>query len=196
MFAGAAVIPMIPIFILLVQSPQVVIFDIFKYHMFYRRSDWEGATRHDFEVFTSWIEFPQSLILGAHRRRTLVHLEKKRLGTAAAGGILSLRMAGPGAGNPYLHRASDLSAVLSLHRPLPQHPVCRRSLCGRHLTDGCAGIVLAGFRRHGAGSVWADPVSLRRPQDTTWACCKGFRSGAARDSAVSSAVPPISRCTS
>ncbi len=64
MFCAAAVIPLIPVFVLFLKSPQVVIFDIFKYHMFFRRSNWPGATRHDLEVFTSWLKFPQSLILG------------------------------------------------------------------------------------------------------------------------------------
>jgi hypothetical protein len=64
MFAAAAAIPLVPILVLFLKSPQVVIFDIFKYHMFYRRSNWPGATRHDLEVFTSWLTFPQALILG------------------------------------------------------------------------------------------------------------------------------------
>jgi hypothetical protein len=63
-FAGGAFIALLPVIVLFLKSPLVVTFDIFKYHMFYRRSDWPGATRHDLEVFTSWLEFPQSLILG------------------------------------------------------------------------------------------------------------------------------------
>lgn len=63
-FCCAAAIPLIPLLALFLRSPQVVIFDIFKYHMFYRRSNWPGSTQHDLEVFTSWLKFPQSLILG------------------------------------------------------------------------------------------------------------------------------------
>jgi hypothetical protein len=64
MFAAGAAIPLLPVLALFLKSPQVVIFDVFKYHMFYRRSDWPGATRHDIEIITSWLEFPQALILG------------------------------------------------------------------------------------------------------------------------------------
>jgi hypothetical protein len=76
-FAAAALVPVIPLVLLFVKSPSVVIFDVFKYHMFYRRSDWEGATRHDWEVFSSWIEFPQSLVLGALTAAGLWFVAKK-----------------------------------------------------------------------------------------------------------------------
>lgn len=48
---------------LFVQSPRQVIFGALQYHMFYRRSDWEGATQHDFELLTSWIQSPQTVLL-------------------------------------------------------------------------------------------------------------------------------------
>jgi len=76
-FVAAAIIPEIPLLLLFVKSPSVVIFDVFKYHMFYRRSDWEGATRHDLEVFTSWIEFPQSLVFLALTAAGLWFIAKK-----------------------------------------------------------------------------------------------------------------------
>ena len=63
-FLAGVVISWIPVLVLLAQSPTRVIFDIFRYHLFYRRSDWPGATRHDLEVLTSWIDDPQALILG------------------------------------------------------------------------------------------------------------------------------------
>ena len=63
-FIAGAVISLLPLLALFAQSPARVIFDVFRYHMFYRRSDWPGATQHDLEIFTSWIESPQALILG------------------------------------------------------------------------------------------------------------------------------------
>jgi hypothetical protein len=77
-FAAAAVIPILPLLFLFVKSPSVVLFDVFRYHLFYRRSDWEGATRHDLEVFTSWIQSPQSLILGGLAAAGLWFVAKKR----------------------------------------------------------------------------------------------------------------------
>jgi hypothetical protein len=48
---------------LFVQSPRQVLFGVLQYHMFYRRSDWEGATQHDLELLTSWIRSPQTILL-------------------------------------------------------------------------------------------------------------------------------------
>ncbi|HLH44053.1 MAG TPA: hypothetical protein VKV74_13785 [Bryobacteraceae bacterium] len=63
-FVAGAGIALAPLFVLLAQSPTRVIFDVFRYHMFYRRSDWPGATRHDLEMFAAWIDSPQALTLG------------------------------------------------------------------------------------------------------------------------------------
>ena len=63
-FIAGAAISLLPLLALFAQSPARVIFDVFRYHMFYRRSDWPGATQHDLEMFTSWLESPQALILG------------------------------------------------------------------------------------------------------------------------------------
>jgi hypothetical protein len=57
-------VSLLPLLILLAQSPEKVIFDMFRYHMFYRRSDWPGATRHDLELFASFVDSPQALIFG------------------------------------------------------------------------------------------------------------------------------------
>jgi hypothetical protein len=64
-FIAGAVISLLPLLVLFVQSPARVIFDVFRYHMFYRRSDWPGATRHDLETVTAWVGSPQAIILGA-----------------------------------------------------------------------------------------------------------------------------------
>jgi hypothetical protein len=63
-FVAGAVIALLPLFLLFAQSPARVVFDVFRYHMFYRRSDWPGATRHDLEMFAAWIDSPQALLLG------------------------------------------------------------------------------------------------------------------------------------
>ena len=63
-FAAGVAIAWLPLLALFVQSPAQVKFGVFQYHMFYRRSDWSGATRHDLEVFVSWIDSPQALVLG------------------------------------------------------------------------------------------------------------------------------------
>lgn len=62
-FAAGAAVALIPLAVLFLQSPRRVIFDVFDYHLFFRRSEWPGATQHDLEVFASWIDFPQAIIL-------------------------------------------------------------------------------------------------------------------------------------
>lgn len=64
-FILGAVIAAIPLLVLLVQSPQNVIFNVFKYHMFYREVDWSGALAHDFfEVLLAWTSSAPALLLG------------------------------------------------------------------------------------------------------------------------------------
>jgi hypothetical protein len=64
-FVGGAVVAFVPLLLLFVQSPRRVVFGVLQYHMFYRRSEWPGATQHDLELLTSWINSPQALILAA-----------------------------------------------------------------------------------------------------------------------------------
>ena len=61
---GGAAAPFVPVVWLFLKSPHQVIFNLFQYHLFYRRSDWEGATSHDFNVLTSWIDSGGALLLG------------------------------------------------------------------------------------------------------------------------------------
>jgi hypothetical protein len=63
-FVAGVVVALVPLLSLVVKAPQQVIFDMFRYHMFYRRSDWPGATRHDLETFASFVDSPRALILG------------------------------------------------------------------------------------------------------------------------------------
>src|SRR5579862_4990791 len=49
-FITGVAISLLPLLALFAQSPARVLFGVFRYHMFYRRSDWSGATRHDLEV--------------------------------------------------------------------------------------------------------------------------------------------------
>ncbi len=63
-FLAGALLSLLPLLALFVQSPARVIFDVFRYHMFYRRSDWPGATRHDLELFASWVNSPPAILIG------------------------------------------------------------------------------------------------------------------------------------
>lgn len=63
LFLAGAVVSWIPLIALFAQSPARFIFDVFRYHIFFRRSDWPGATQHDLEIFASWIDNPQVILL-------------------------------------------------------------------------------------------------------------------------------------
>ena len=76
-FVTGVAVSLLPLLALFAQSPARVMFGVFRYHMFYRRSDWPGATRHDLEVFVSWIGSPQALVLGSLAAAGLWFVAKK-----------------------------------------------------------------------------------------------------------------------
>ena len=62
-FLGGAVVPAIPVLRLLAQGPRQVWFDLVQYHALYRRVDWAGATIHDIDVLSSWLQDTQVFLL-------------------------------------------------------------------------------------------------------------------------------------
>jgi hypothetical protein len=63
-FVAGAAVSWLPMLWLFLQSPRVVRFNIFDYHMRYREVDWSDAIPHDIDVLTSWLESSQALVLG------------------------------------------------------------------------------------------------------------------------------------
>ncbi len=63
-FLAGALVPFLPVLWLFVQNPKAVWFGIFQYNGLYRTVDWPGATRHNLEVLTYWIDSSQALSLG------------------------------------------------------------------------------------------------------------------------------------
>jgi len=61
---AGALVPLLPVLWLSVQSPQAVWFGIIEYNGLYRQVDWPNATRHKVEVLTYWIDSSQALTLG------------------------------------------------------------------------------------------------------------------------------------
>ena len=62
-FAAGALVPAVPVLRLLAEGPQQVWFNLVQYHALYRRVDWAGATVHDIDVLSYWIQDTQELIL-------------------------------------------------------------------------------------------------------------------------------------
>jgi hypothetical protein len=62
-FIAGAIVPFIPVLVLLAQAPGPTFFDLVKYHAFYRREGWSSQGGHDFDVLTAWINSGQALLL-------------------------------------------------------------------------------------------------------------------------------------
>jgi hypothetical protein len=62
-FLLGAAIPFSPVLWLFVKAPRVVFFNIVEYQLFYRRVNWEGATPHDVDVLTAWVNSSQALLM-------------------------------------------------------------------------------------------------------------------------------------
>jgi len=63
-FLTGAAVPFLPVLWLFARAPRQVFFNLFEYHLFYRRTNWEDATPHDWEVLTLWVTAPQAIVLG------------------------------------------------------------------------------------------------------------------------------------
>jgi len=62
-FTLGAIIPCLPLLWLLIQSPEKVVFDVLKYHLFFRTVAWSGWGSHDLDVALEWIDYSPALIL-------------------------------------------------------------------------------------------------------------------------------------
>ena len=62
-FIAAVVVAFTPVILLFLKSPQVVLFNIIKYHLFYRQVEWPGAIPHDIYVIFMWVNSGEGLCL-------------------------------------------------------------------------------------------------------------------------------------
>jgi 4-amino-4-deoxy-L-arabinose transferase-like glycosyltransferase len=62
-FAAGSLVAFAPIIFLFVKGPRQTWFNLVQYHAAYRRVDWPGATEHDVDILTSWVNHSQGLIL-------------------------------------------------------------------------------------------------------------------------------------
>jgi hypothetical protein len=70
-------IPFIPIALLALQNFRVVLFNIIEYHAFHRQEEWDGALKHDLEIYSNWVDSGQALILIALGIAGLWYIRKK-----------------------------------------------------------------------------------------------------------------------
>jgi 4-amino-4-deoxy-L-arabinose transferase-like glycosyltransferase len=62
-FAAGALVAFAPIIFLFAKGPRQTWFNLVQYHVAYRRVEWPGATVHDVDTLTSWVNHSQGLIL-------------------------------------------------------------------------------------------------------------------------------------
>ena len=75
-YVAGGVLPMLPVARLVLAAPRQAWFDLVQYHALYRRADWPGATKHDIDVFSSWINDGQDLILILLALAGLIYLRR------------------------------------------------------------------------------------------------------------------------
>ncbi|HZS54079.1 MAG TPA: hypothetical protein VFA65_06730 [Bryobacteraceae bacterium] len=63
LFALGALIPFTPVFWLFAKAPRQVFFNVVQYQALFRRVNWPGATTHDVDVLSSWLDDGQTLLL-------------------------------------------------------------------------------------------------------------------------------------
>jgi 4-amino-4-deoxy-L-arabinose transferase-like glycosyltransferase len=62
-FAAGALVAFSPIIFLFAKGPRQTWFNLVQYHVAYRRVEWPGATMHDVDILTSWVNRSQGLVL-------------------------------------------------------------------------------------------------------------------------------------
>ncbi len=63
-FVAGALIPFVPVFWLFAKAPRLVFFNIIQYQAMFRRVNWSGATPHDVDVLSAWLNDSQALLMG------------------------------------------------------------------------------------------------------------------------------------
>jgi hypothetical protein len=82
-FSTGAVVPFAPVMWLAWQGPRQTWFNVFQYHVFFRKLYWPDTTRHDLEVLTSWIDSGQALLIGLLAVSGLVYIARRSQWPAA-----------------------------------------------------------------------------------------------------------------
>ncbi|HUA18772.1 MAG TPA: hypothetical protein VMB25_08510 [Bryobacteraceae bacterium] len=64
-FLAGGAVPLLPVLALAAQGLPQTVFNILKFHLFYRDAEWEGATSQNLSVLFAWVDSSHALILGA-----------------------------------------------------------------------------------------------------------------------------------
>jgi len=77
-FIAGAAVAFIPVFWLFALAPHQVFFNVVQYQALFRRVDWAGATVHDVDVLTSWVDSGVTLLLGPLAVAGLIYAKRNK----------------------------------------------------------------------------------------------------------------------
>jgi hypothetical protein len=76
-FCFGCIPPFAPMIWLFVKAPKQTFFNIVQYQAIFRRVHWDGATTHDIDALTAWLDSTPALLLGALALGGLLFLRKQ-----------------------------------------------------------------------------------------------------------------------
>ena len=76
-FCFGCVLPFAPMIWLFAKAPRQTLFNIVQYQAIFRRVKWEGATAHDVDALTAWLDSTPALLLGLLALAGLFFLRKQ-----------------------------------------------------------------------------------------------------------------------
>jgi len=82
-FSAGAAIPFAPVMWLAWQGPRQTWFNLIQYHVFFRRLYWSSTLQHDLEIWTSWLQSAQAVILGVLAVAGLLYVARRSQWPAA-----------------------------------------------------------------------------------------------------------------
>lgn len=87
LFCCGVAVPFLPMFVLFLQAPEQIIFDVIRFHLFYRQVLWDNWMTHDLDVLTAWLDCFHALLLGLLALLGLFMLCNRAIGDAEADGV-------------------------------------------------------------------------------------------------------------
>ncbi len=76
-FVLGTLIPFVPVFYLFAEAPRQTFFNVFQYQALYRRVKWTGATAHDVDVLSAWLDSGQALLMGSLAIAGILYVARK-----------------------------------------------------------------------------------------------------------------------
>jgi hypothetical protein len=73
-----AIVPFAPVLWIFAKAPRQTWFNVVQYQALYRRVKWNGATAHDVDVLSAWLDSAQALLMGSLATAGVWFLKKRK----------------------------------------------------------------------------------------------------------------------